>query len=115
MTLSGPSLNAALIFDPPTPGMLDPQVAGERHGERALATGLDVQHHHRVGPLTAVVLLVAERLLLRVVVDERAGVRADQEVVGAFGRCVGNGDVDPVDRVELLVDDVVDRDDRARP
>ena len=83
------------------------EVAREAHDERLLRARLDVRHHQRVGTLSFEVgigVRVAERGRVAGVVHEGAGVGADDQVVGAAGRC----------RRELRDDDALDVADAGR-
>ena len=82
-TSCGPPLNARVDLPAALAGDVDPQVARERHEQPGLGVGVDVGDHDRVGALTGLLGRVAEVLLVGRVLDERAGVRADdQEVRG---------------------------------
>ena len=117
ITRSGPPpvpLNAELIFAILfTSAILTHRSRGNDTISVRFALGLDVEHHHRVGQRRRLDLRVAEGLLVGRVLDEGARVGADQQEVRAARRIGRGRQLDPRDGVELAVDDVVDRDDRA--
>ena len=64
---------------------VDPEIAGEGHQIAGAMFRIDVRHHDRVGALAGLDVGAAEVRFLLAVLDERAGVGADeQEVVPRF-------------------------------
>ena len=100
------------MLRPGVPGTFDHEVAREADDERALRARLDVRHHQRVGRCPSTVgigLRVAERRGVAGVVHEGAGVGADDQVVGAAGRCRREPwDDDALDVADAVGDAAVD-------
>ena len=97
----------------------DPGVARERDDETGLRRGLDVDDHHRVGPLALDVLGGSERLRLLLVLDERAAVGADDQEVRGRALVLGllqhvGLDVRRRDVVERLLEEPIAGVDRDR-
>ena len=103
----GPVVERGVDLRVPEPGNLHPQVARERHRVAPVTVGME--HHQRVRTgRRALGRVVAERVELPLVLDERPRVRAHDDEVDGVTALRGDGHVDPRDVVDLPVDVTVD-------
>ncbi len=83
--LLGSGVERGVDLRHPLAGDVDPQVTGDGNEQGAAGAGFGVEDHNRVGALAVVAGGAAEGALVVGVLDERAAVGADEEVVPAVG------------------------------